>query len=1029
MEGKKSEEYWKGGIMGELFKFRVERSAFSVQRLLEAFSKRWMFLLFALFTPLCLLQAALEPLEHAFTVQRWTTDDGLPGNSVKDLEYGPDGLLWGVSDSEIWRFDGAHFVTTPAPLQTFPDKGKVIKSFEILRDSRLYLHKQPEGSWFRNGTWGRLAAAKNLPPGRDVMTFMTPAGVWILRVDGLLFSNGGEPVFFRAPAKMVEQRGFFTWAAPDACRSNVWIAATTGLYLFSQETFQEVEVIASSGEANFERVCVGASGQVWLYGHPDRFYLLRGGEWELLPKPAGEWPVRMGVEVMAERNGNELWVGTADGLFRWDGRMWSRLEAGGLAPPGVIALQVGRAGEMWAGLEGGGLLCLRERRITMVRAPGGPPAQAFSAVYERRDGTLLAGIANAGLWSGPLDRLEPVDIPNLYKQATVLALAEDAQERLLIGPTGGSLLRYSKGRTELIYPSKKVPWMDFGVRSLIVEPGGRIWAGTQRGLMFKQSGEPELSWASGSEQYAVNALARTADAKLWAASDRQGVIAVEPDGLQTFKTSTERGAPFADVRALCVDSRGRLWAGGPRGLAWRGDDGVWQSLTSQRLGTIVQLLEDASGLLWIGTLQGIASIVTSTASPKVIWYGREDGLDCELCSGGFGNAGCRLRDGRLLFPTQDGLAVVEPQRLRTSSGAVEPLLDEVLADGHVLWQKEPLEAARRGGPAVLTLPAGTRTVAVRYLASNPAEGGRVLFRHRLGDDPAAWSPWTTSREALFEKLQPGDYGFGIQVMMRDGRVADLDAAPLLRLPPLWWQRRTLQVAGVALLLLALGAGIWRLSRQRMRRRLAQVERERSLEAERLRIARDIHDRVGAKLTKIGLQNEMVGREEGLPAACQTLVQEVAETTRETIQSMDEIVWAINPRNDTLENSINYLIHYTREFLRPAGVSYKLALPLELPDVSLTGEVRHNLFMAFKEALNNAVKHGRPQRVTLALASADGRLVMTVEDDGCGFTPGAGRAEGDGLENMRQRMASIAGGCRIESAPGKGTRVILEIPVT
>jgi signal transduction histidine kinase/ligand-binding sensor domain-containing protein len=979
--------------------------------------------------PLCLLQAALAPLERAFTVQRWTTDDGLPGNSVKDLEYGPDNLLWGVSDSEVWRFDGAHFFTTPAALEAFPAKGKGIKSFEITRDGRLFIRMYAEGLWLRAGVWGQDAPASKLSSGEGVMTFMTPAGVWTLRLDGLLLMKGSEPLFFRGAEAMLKQQGILTWAAPEANGSNVWITASTGLYRFSEGAFTKVEVAAAAVEANFERVCVGASGQVWLYGHPDRFYVLRDGVWETLPKPVGEWPVRMGVEVMVERNGNELWVGTADGLFQWDGDAWGRLEPGGLAPSGVLALQVGQAGELWAGLEGGGLLCLRERRITMVRAPDGPAVQTFSAVYERRDGVLYAGIANAGLWSGPLDCLERMDIPKLYKEATVLALAEDSQERLLIGPTGGSLLRYSKGRTDLIYPNQKnSPWMDFGVRSLLVEPTGRVWAGTQRGLMFERAHDNELNWASGSEQYAVNFLARTADGKVWAASDRKGVIAVEPDGLQPFKISAERGVPFPDVRALHVDSRGRLWAGGPRGLAWRGDDGVWHSFASQRLGTVVQILEDGSGLLWVGTLHGIASIATSGPSPKVVWYGREDGLDSEFCSGGFGNAGCRLRDGRLLFPTQDGLAVVEPQRLSTSSGSVEPLLDEVSAEGRALWQKNPFDGPQSGAPDVLTVPAGTRVVTIRYLASNPAEGGRVLFRHRLGDEAAAWSPWTRSREALFEKLQPADYPFSLQVMMRDGQVAELLQAPVLRLLPLWWQRRSLQVAGAALLLLVLGAGIWRLSRQRMRRRLAQVERERSLEAERLRIARDIHDRVGAKLTKIGLQNEMVSRETGLPLACQALVKEVAETTRETILSMDEIVWAINPKNDTLENSINYLIQYTREFLRPAQVSYKLDLPMDLPRLSLTGEVRHNLFMAFKEALNNAVKHGHPRHVRLALGLATDRLALTVEDDGCGFTPGPRQAESDGLENMHQRMSSIGGNCRVESAPGKGTSVILEIPL-
>jgi signal transduction histidine kinase/ligand-binding sensor domain-containing protein len=973
--------------------------------------------------PLCLLRAALVPLERSFTVQRWTADDGLPGNSVQDLDCGPDGLLWGVSGSKIWRFDGARFVTTPAALADHPHKGKIIRAFEIVSAHSLFLQIDEPGSWLKSGTWTQDVVSDFVKNGNTVMFFTTSDGVWKLTRLGLLLGTGGKQVFFRGPEEMLKN----IWAAPDVSGSNIWVTTTTGLYRFSKGFFSQVVVPPASNEANFERVCVGASGQVWLYAHPDRFYVLRDSVWEALPKPVGEWPVRMGVEVMAERNGTELWVGTADGLFRWDGRAWGRLELGGLSPSGVIALHVGGAGEVWVGLEGGGLLCLRERRIKMVRAPDGPAVQTFSAVYERRDGMLCAGIANAGLWSGPLDQLQRMDIPKLYNKATVLALAEDAKGGLLIGPTGGSLLRYCEGVTDLIFPGKNVPWMDYGVRSLLVEPAGRIWVGTQRGLMFKKENEKELQFFGGSERCAVNALRRTADGVLWAASDGYGVISLVLDGTRLFETRADRLMPFADVRALCVDSKGRLWAGGPGGLARRGVDGIWHPSDAQRLGTVVQILEDASGALWIGTLKGIARVASSAGSVKVNWYGREDGLDSEICSGGFGNAGCRLRDGRLLFPTQDGLAVVDPQRLTPTDMIVEPLLDEVLADGRAVWQKNPF-APQSGTPPVLIVSAGTRAVTIRYLTSNPTEGRTMLFRHRLGDASANWSPWTTSREAVFEKLQPDLYPFSLQAMTRDGKMADLVFAPVIRLLPLWWQRQSVQAAGVACLLMALGTGVWRLSRRRMRRRLAQVERERTLEAERLRIARDIHDRVGAKLTKIGLQNEMLSREPGLTAACLPLIQGVADTTRETVLSMDEIVWAINPRNDTLENSINYLIHYTREFLSPAQISYVLDLPVDLPVVPLSGEIRHNLFMAFKEALNNAVKHGHPHRIRLALALTNARLAMTVEDDGCGFILGTDRTEADGLENMRQRMESVGGCCRVESTIGKGTRVIFEIPL-
>jgi hypothetical protein len=144
--------------------------------------------------------------------------------------------------------------------------------------------------------------------------------------------------------------------------------------------------------------------------------------------------------------------------------------------------------------------------------------------------------------------------------------------------------------------------------------------------------------------------------------------------------------------------------------------------------------------------------------------------------------------------------------------------------------------------------------------------------------------------------------------------------------------------------------------------------------------------------------------------------------------MDEIVWTVNPRKDNLENSANYLIHYTREFLRPAGIDYTVDMPLELPDQPLSAELRHNLFMSVKEALSNAVKHGRPSRVRLALDVQPQAWVFMVEDDGCGFLPStAAPSEADGLGNMKQRMLAVGGQCEIESASWWGTRVTLRLP--
>ena len=194
----------------------------------------------------------------------------------------------------------------------------------------------------------------------------------------------------------------------------------------------------------------------------------------------------------------------------------------------------------------------------------------------------------------------------------------------------------------------------------------------------------------------------------------------------------------------------------------------------------------------------------------------------------------------------------------------------------------------------------------------------------------------------------------------------------------------------------------------------RFQRVYALEKERSRIARDMHDDVGSSLTKIG------------KLAAKLDDPAIAETAREVVQAMDEIVWTVNPRNDTLESLADYLVHYTEDFLRPTGIAYELDVALALPDVLLSAEVRHNVYMAVREALNNAVKHAAPTRIWLGLSVEGDQLTLIVRDDGCGFSQEGLATSSDGLGNMRQRLADIGGELSIVSIPDHGTTLTLHV---
>jgi signal transduction histidine kinase len=219
---------------------------------------------------------------------------------------------------------------------------------------------------------------------------------------------------------------------------------------------------------------------------------------------------------------------------------------------------------------------------------------------------------------------------------------------------------------------------------------------------------------------------------------------------------------------------------------------------------------------------------------------------------------------------------------------------------------------------------------------------------------------------------------------------------------------------------------------RVRRRVAAMEREQVLERERARIARDLHDEMGAGLSAIAMQSDWIRRECGGTASPETRhrIETVCQSAVELVRSVDEIVWAVNPSNDTVERFVNYLTQYTEQYLDAAGVRFRFDIPRDLPGVGLAGSMRHNLFLAVKEALRNAVKHAKAELLWLRVSAEGGVLAITVEDNGRGFDPGRLAADGthNGVGNMRRRMQEVAGRFEVSSQPGRGTRVTFAVPL-
>ena len=286
--------------------------------------------------------------------------------------------------------------------------------------------------------------------------------------------------------------------------------------------------------------------------------------------------------------------------------------------------------------------------------------------------------------------------------------------------------------------------------------------------------------------------------------------------------------------------------------------------------------------------------------------------------------------------------------------------------------------------------------------------------------------------AAYKGLRPGNYTFRVVTAEANGTLTGEEVslpvtvvAPMVQRWEFW----------LTLVTLAGGGFIWWrqiLAHRQMKRRLAEVERQQSLERERARIARDLHDDIGAGLTEIAMQSDWVRRDlaQGPSADTQRRIERVCQSAVELTRSVDEIVWAVNPANDTLDRFANYLLQSTKQFLDASGLRVRFDIPAELPLLPLPGKVRHALSQAAREALNNAVKHARADLIRVELAIDLAGLHLVIEDNGCGFEPDATGAEGthQGIDGMRRRMAEVGGTASLTGSPGGGTRAEFLVPL-
>ena len=984
--------------------------------------------------------------ESPFTFRSWQREQGLPENYVRALARIRNGYIWVGTDEGVSRFDGVNFFSL-GPQEGFQG-GPVQVLFGDTRGA-LWIGGVDGGlSCWQGGRLQRFTLHDGLPS--DSISALAEdhdGRIWVGTQSGLTACENGHLAPPNGSEIFSGKRVTSLFCDP---KGTMWVGVTgMGIFYYQNGRFllledQEMDSLLRDPHC----LIVDQKARIWI-GAGDSFVLCKdGSQWRRFAIP--RHLATHYISALAEGPDGTVWAGSVgEGLFEFKAGKLVVVNAGsGLSDNLIEALLVDQQGNLWVGTHGGlNLLC--PTKVSVLSHNEGLNYGLAQGLAEIKPGIAWV-VQPDGIyqWDGKmfrrllLSQLSP-------QEPSVSALLVARDKTCWLAGTHG-LLHFKKplsaeedgGEAELT---------NLNISALAQDSKSVIWAGTREGAVWRFGDAKWRSLAQFPPGHPVTAIVPDTNGNLWVGTEGDGLYRVDHKNGQCQRVS---GLPGDWIRTLYLDSQGTLWIGTDGDGLGRLQEGLIATFTAREGlpdNTISQILEDDDGNLWLGGDRGIFRIkksdLDSLAAHKIpaVYpqiYGFADGMLSEECSGGFFPNVLRTAAGLLWFPTLKGVVVVDPQHT-ASSPKPSVALEEVLVDGvpeiPVSIPSDVNEASGRQAMDAptdyLQLTPGRHTLEIRYTGFSFDAPERVRFRYRLEALDSSWVEAGNRREAFYSFVPPGKYHFQVIACNGDGVWNEEGAGLALKALPHFWQTWWFIGSGISMVIVASAGSIRIVEKRRMRTRLKQLEQERALERERTRIAQDLHDLMGARLCRISFLSEHARRSESVPVEVQKEMRSISDDSREVLQTLDEIVWAVNPQKDSLEHLVSYIGQYARDYFRRTDIECDLEVPAQLPVQPLSSQARHHIFLAVQEALANILKHSGATRAKIGVVCRGGDFEINISDNGAGFDPTADESNSadsaagfcNGLRNMRRRLAELDGHFLLESQPGKGTTIRFILP--
>jgi ligand-binding sensor domain-containing protein/two-component sensor histidine kinase len=1009
-------------------------------------------------------------------IKTYTTADGLAQDCVNRIIRDSRGFLWFCTREGLSRFDGYRFTSYTT------DQGLPHRWVEYLLEARDGSYWVAAGHWVCrfNLTGAPLFIPYAVPPNQgsaDVHVLLEdPSGiVWCGTSRGLYRLDGSQdpPRFeFVDMGMPVEAEGCHVESLIVDHYGALW-CGTRGSGLYRRLPDGRIERFTNGlPDQGIKALLEDNSGRLWA-GTPhglcrlavspdpnksivDRIYTTRDGL-------AADW-----IDTLFESSDGTLWIGSG-GLsefreFQDSGELREYRRAGELERPAphresqktedvrresfrtyttanglsssyIDAIAEDRDGNIWLGTDSGGAMKLVRSGFTSYTRADGMAAEGVDAVLENRAGELCV-ISSLGRhlinrFDGRRFTFVSVDLPKQitkfgwgYNQITFQDRSGDWWV-----PTSQGLCRFPRvARIEQLAttPPKKVYTTSDGlpfdeVFRLYEDSRGDIWISTVspggNGLSrWRRDAETiqTFSDSDGLESLRVHgadAFCEDAAGNLWIGLGGSGGLLKYAGGQFSLFTGSD-GLPDVAIRSLYLDHVGRLWIATLAGL-FRVDDpaasrprfaafGTGQGLSSD---DVYCVTEDRLGRIYIGTGRGLDRM--DPESGYIKHYTADDGLMRGKVTSAF-----RDRHSALWFASNvHGLCRLVP---RPDPPQTPP---PILISGlRIAGVAQPVSQIGETEIGRLNLAPGQNQLNIDFVGLGFGPGEVLRYQYKLEGADRDWSPPSDQRSVNYPNLASGQYRFLVRAVNAEGVASNAPATIAFTIrPPMWRQWWFLTIGA-----LLLGLGIYLVYSARVARLL-------ELERVRTRIATDLHDDIGANLSLIAMVSEVArGHLQRDDQRLKDWFSTIASTSRDSVDAMSDIVWAVNPKRDQLSDLIMRMRRLAEDFFAARNIELSFNAPEPNRALKVGADVRREVFLIFKESINNLVRHSRSTVAEVDLGADRGWLILKVKDNGRGFDPAA-TPEGNGLPSMRQRAGKLGGSLEV-SPNGQGTTVTLRVPL-